>query len=1147
MRDIQESPEERIAALEAENDALRKEIEARETVESGLRARLAKFRDFAECASEWRWEMGPDLRFTNVTKQYEHATGIGPEQPIGKRREEIGDFKPGDEKLARHLDDLEAQRPFWKFEYSQTGENGEPLHFSVSGRPVFDAYGGFQGYRGVARDITASRIAARELREARDLSRTVMDAVPFEFVLKDTEGRYLQVNRMWERAFGCTNEEAVGKLPQEIIPGEFSDVFAEWDRRVLEEGRSIENEEQAPQPDGSIRDFVAIRFPLADADGKISGLGLIAMDITERRAVERALEDSEAQFRTITDNLPALIARFDRDGRYTFANRTAEQWYGRPLSDIVGKNILEIFGSGAYEKVKPHIETVLSGEPARFEGSLDYPDGANRDIEITFVPDRTAAGEVQGWLALAQDITERKRAESALRGSEGQLRTVIDNLPALIVRFDRQRRFSVVNETAEVWYARPASEIVGKTVAEMLGDEIGERFRPHMGWALGGQDVVFEVDIPYPDGVCRGIECTYVPDRAPDGTVQGVFAFVQDITERKQAERALRGSEEQLRTITDNLPVLITRFDRNGRFEFVNRTAETWYGRPEAEIIGKPIPELFSPESCAKVMPWIERALKGESVVFEDTILYPDGETKHVEILYLPDFETNGEVRGCIALVQDLTGRKAAEQALRESEAQLRTITDNLPVFIARFDRDARYRFVNGIAGEWYRRPVSEIVGRTISDIFGEDVFERVKPQIDIVLSGQAVRFEGSIDYPDGKTREIEINFVPDRTFAGEVQGWFTVVQDITARKASEQALRESEEQLRTITDNLPVSIAYVDRDERFRFANRTAENWYGVPAAEIAGTRFADLASPDAYARLKPKFDTVMTGQNARFEEDLQYPGGATRNVDVTYIADTGENGETRGCFSLVQDITARKRLEAELLRKERLAAMGQLTGTVAHELRNPLGAVSMSLSVINRKCMDAGLDLDRALARAARGIERSDRIVTELLDFARAKGLQRQAADLDDCISGLLEEFEIPSGIELVFSPECPDMAVQVDREELRRAMINVLDNACHAMSPEAGQEETCGRQPPRLTVETRPRDGRVCITVSDTGPGMPANVLAQVLEPLFSTKSFGTGLGLPTVKRIMEDHGGGLEINSEVGKGTWVVLWLPVEGER
>jgi PAS domain S-box-containing protein len=193
-------------------------------------------------------------------------------------------------------------------------------------------------------------------------------------------------------------------------------------------------------------------------------------------------------------------------------------------------------------------------------------------------------------------------------------------------------------------------------------------------------------------------------------------------------------------------------------------------------------------------------------------------------------------------------------------------------------------------------------------------------------------------------------------------------VQDISKRRTAEKALRESEEQLRTVTDNLPALICYVGRDERFRFVNRTAEIWFARPAGDIIGARPADILEPGDHETLLSNIEKANAGETTRFEMTLRYPDGNMRTVDATYIPDIDGAGEVRGRFTLIQDVTERKRLEAELLRKERLAAMGQLTGTVAHELRNPLGAIAISLGVIGQKTAEAGVDAPPAACGAAR-----------------------------------------------------------------------------------------------------------------------------------------------------------------------------------
>lgn len=221
----------------------------------------------------------------------------------------------------------------------------------------------------------------------------------------------------------------------------------------------------------------------------------------------------------------------------------------------------------------------------------------------------------------------------------------------------------------------------------------------------------------------------------------------------------------------------------------------------------------------------------------------------------------------------------------------------------------------------------------------------------------------------------------------------------------------------------------------------------------------------------------------------------------------------------------------------------MGQLTGTVAHELRNPLGAVATSIAVARRLSHDAGLDLERSLSRAERGIARCDRIITELLDFARAKGLQREPTGFDEWLSAVVAEQAIPDDITISIKQGAGDGTISIDREDLRRAVINVVDNACQAV---AGKHRNGNPPTGRVEISSGTSDGRLICEIRDNGPGIPADCLDRVMEPLFSTKSFGTGLGLPTVQRILEEHGGGIVIESEPDKGALVRLWLPLDTE-
>ncbi len=228
-------------------------------------------------------------------------------------------------------------------------------------------------------------------------------------------------------------------------------------------------------------------------------------------------------------------------------------------------------------------------------------------------------------------------------------------------------------------------------------------------------------------------------------------------------------------------------------------------------------------------------------------------------------------------------------------------------------------------------------------------------------------------------------------------------------------------------------------------------------------------------------------------------------------------------------------------LVRHQSLAALGELTGSVAHDLRNPLGAIAASFDVIRNKCEDAKVDVDRALGRAQRNIRRCDSLIRELLDFTRVKRLRPEPTVLDVWLSEVLAEQFVPSCITINRELQAGGATVAFDREQIRRAVINLVENACQAMVIDESGDGAASRK--ELTLATRRLEGRIEIEVADTGPGIPEDDLSKVLEPLFSTKAAGTGLGLPIVQRIMERHSGGIEIASTIQRGTQARLWLPL----
>ena len=233
-----------------------------------------------------------------------------------------------------------------------------------------------------------------------------------------------------------------------------------------------------------------------------------------------------------------------------------------------------------------------------------------------------------------------------------------------------------------------------------------------------------------------------------------------------------------------------------------------------------------------------------------------------------------------------------------------------------------------------------------------------------------------------------------------------------------------------------------------------------------------------------------------------------------------------------------ARLAAEAELLKAERLSVLGQLTATVAHELRNPLSAIRNTLFTIKELAGNSGIKLDRPVARMERSIERCDRIISDLLEFTRNRELNRKSVCFDRWLAGVLAEQNISPAIGTAMELAAAEATVPIDPDRMRRVVINLFENAAHALAELPADHEK------RITARTATEDGELVVTIEDTGPGISPENLARIFEPLFSTKSFGTGLGLPTVKQIVNQHGGTIAVDSEVGRGTRVTVRMPLD---
>ena len=444
-----------------------------------------------------------------------------------------------------------------------------------------------------------------------------------------------------------------------------------------------------------------------------------------------------------------------------------------------------------------------------------------------------------------------------------------------------------------------------------------------------------------------------------------------------------------------------------------------------------------------------------------------------------------------------------------------------------------------------------------------------VEETLQACLRGETDEYE--IEYRsrhrDGSVRWIHSHGLVLRDPSGASTRWTGIAWDVTARKQAEDALRQSEENFRALAENAHDGILIAVRDGRHVYANRRAAEMSGYRVDELLETSIGDLAHPDEIPKLMARSKQRLDGGSPpkQYETVLVRKDGTNVPIELT-AARTAWKGAPADMV-VVRDMAERKRIEQELARhrneleelvkertaeleaaheelieQERLATLGKLVATVNHEMRNPLMTMKGSLFTIGERTRGKGLDVDHVLDRADRSVFRCERIIEDLLDYTRARAPDMQRTAVDVWLDSMLDEQEMPPGItlerDLASGAQLP-----IDQERLRRCMVNVITNACEAMTrAKNGQlPSDGGAVHGQISVISRVVDGRLRIQVKDTGPGIPDEIRYKVLDPLFTTKSFGIGLGLPTVAETMRQHGGDLAVESAIGQGTVITMWL------
>jgi two-component system sensor histidine kinase PilS (NtrC family) len=362
------------------------------------------------------------------------------------------------------------------------------------------------------------------------------------------------------------------------------------------------------------------------------------------------------------------------------------------------------------------------------------------------------------------------------------------------------------------------------------------------------------------------------------------------------------------------------------------------------------------------------------------------------------------------------------------------------------------------------------------------------------------------------------------------------------ARAQLNRALFDTE----TILENLSSGLTTIDAGGAVRHANRAAGEIFGIPPASMQGKHYLDVFGPgfeEFAARIRESLEHGAEG--TRYEARVKTAAGRTVPLGISTSLLLGAAGERRGAVVLFQDLSEVKALEEKIRRGKTLAAIGELSAGIAHEIRNCINPISGSVEVLQRELKVKGENA-RLLELIVRESERLDNFVRELLEYARERPLKAERADASELVSESIElARRHPSatpGKQVIWKGPAEPVWIEVDFDQMKQVLTNLLINGLEAIEEQGSVTVRLEKDRRAAGMWGRSAGSRALLEVKDTGVGIEPAHVEQVLDPFFSTKQGGTGLGLAIANRIVERHGGTLEVESRVGVGTTMSVWIP-----
>jgi hypothetical protein len=1121
--------------------------------------------------------------------------GFDPAQGVPSFEAVLQRVHPDDrDRLLEKAERAYAEKSGYSIAYRIVLPDGTVKHLESTGRPVFSSDGKIVEFFCTNMDVTDRKCAEEALRESEYKLRQIIETVPGLLWSTEPDGELTHVNQRILAYSGMRLEDFKHDGWEAFLhPDDFPETARAF-HHAIQTGTSYETVHRLRRLDGEYRWHHVRGEPLRDGQGRIIQWYGLSVDIEERKQAEDRLRRSEAYLAEAQRLSHSGVAAYNETTILYGSEETFRIWGFDPAQGVPSREaVFQRIHPGDRDRLNAEVQSAV-GEKRGY--SIGYrivlPDGTVKHLETIGQPVFAASGELVEIVTTQIDVTERKRAEEALQESEYKLRQIIEAVPGLIWSTDPAGEPTHINQRMLDYTGMRFEDFkYGGWEAFLHPHDFPETARAFDHAIQTGTSFQAVTRLRRADGEFRWHQTRGEPLRDRQGRIVQWYGVSVDIDEGKRAEDLLRRSEAYLAEAQ--------RLSHTGSAAFNDTTILYWSdetyrifefdprkGLPSREAVYNRI----HPDDRERAREEARRAVtRKRDYKLEYRIEITAGTVKYIEQTAHLKFSARGELVEAVCTLLDVTGRKRAEEALRESEYKLRQIMDTVPGLTWSTGQPGFMAQVQAIlnvlpAYVWYAPPSGSLtfVNKRQADFLGvpkdhplrfgidtgapwdvhipflhpDDQEEGRKYWSDSLRTGEGYEHNYRVRTAQGGYRWFHTRTEPLRASDGTLLLWVGATLDIEELKRAEEGLRESEAKFRDYAES--ASDWFWEIGPNYKFTLLT-ENAYGSDSADRIGTECwahaLDLETePEKWRILWANLDSRKPFRDFVYCSARQ--NGSPIHVKVTGKPVFDSDGEFRGYRGTGTDVTAimRAREEHERLRQlesdfahmNRVSMMGELAASLSHEITQPTAAARnyarAALNFLDQPRPDLG-EVKKQLVSIVAAADRSGEIIDRIRDHIKKAPPRKAHFDLNHAIDEVIvlaRSAIARNGVSVRTLLSEKLRPVQGDRVQLQQVVLNLVLNAVEAMgSVEAGPRE--------LLISTQQDQTGVMVAVRDSGPGLDPENLERVFGAFYTTKASGMGMGLSICRSIIDAHGGRLWAGANEPRGAVFQFTLPGSEEE